>query len=88
MRWFWIVDINLNEPANLFQLLGQPQADRESLTVSLFYLYVCLFACLSACILHTCLSFCFYSSLIYANGSYTVSNKNTSALADLFVFVC
>lgn len=30
MRWFWIADINLNEPDNFFQLLGQPQEEERA----------------------------------------------------------
>ncbi len=86
MRWFWIADINLNEPANLFLLLGQPQGDTER--VSVLYLSVWLPVCLRACCLLVCLSFCIHSSLIYANGFYTVSHKNTSDPAELFMFAC
>lgn len=53
MRWFWIVGINLNEPANLFQLLGQLRADRGAISHCCIYLFV---ACLPACLLTVCRS--------------------------------
>lgn len=60
MRWLWIADINLNEPANLFQLLGQPHGDRARLTV----VFICLVASLSVRMLPIGLSVFLYSFII------------------------
>lgn len=75
MRWFSIADINLNEPANLFQLLGQLQADREDLTVSPLYLSVCLPIYLSGCFLPIGLSVTYNCQFMLI--IISLCNKNT-----------
>lgn len=81
MRWFWIADINLNEPVNLFQLLGQPQAHREGLSVSL-HVFVWLSVSLvtvywSVCYSCLCVSI---QTCTYANGCCSLINENTCNL--------
>ena len=79
MRWFWKADINLNEPVDLFFPPGQPQANREALTVSLY-----LFVCLSVCAVSP--SVCaklFMQTLMQMYGT----NNKISPLAEFFAFL-